>query len=312
MQEQLVEEIIACLPQHRSLFSYYKDQYAVYLLQRLCQHAPEDVKRLRQSRWGKLLNKPLLSDALKYAGQGKLAAEHLEYLCAANPEHYVLTLGRWGEKRRYDWAQTSRPGANLVLQLNLKSEYDRAFQAMAGCTANNFTSAAHPFSHKRAATLAWARLDVDFATGEVLIEEIQSDLMRDLEAVYRVAKERPADCNGQFYLYGFMFDKAKALQYCEQLLATQRKLWSEAMLTAALWFVHRELGINRVYYHTFDTGNALKNIRSRKPPRSLYTDLPEQFCFQQTEEAPAFIAKDKKATRRLKTIKKPKWYLMAS
>lgn len=313
MKEQLLEEIIACLPQQRSLFHYYKDQYAVYLLQHVCQRSRNsDLKAIRQSPWGKLLNKPILADVLKNSGNGSLDTTQLDYLWPTNPEHYVLTLGRWGHQRGYNGNQTSRPGANLVLQLNLKNQYDAAFSSMAGCNANEFSGGCHPFSLKRDATLAWARLDMDFSTGELLIEEIQSDLIRGLENIYRVALERPADSHGRFFVYGVAFDKAKALQYCAQLLATQRKLWSEAMMTAALWFAHQELGIHKVYYHTFDTGSTLKNIRLRKPPRSLYTDLPEQFCFQQTCATPEFIARDKKAARRLKTIKKPEWYLMAS
>ncbi len=313
MKEQLLEEIIACLPQQRSLFRYYKDQYAVYLLQHLCQRSlTRDLKAIRHSPWGKLLNKPILAGVLKQSGSGSLNTDQLDCLWPTNPEHYVLTLGRWGSQGEYGWNQTSRPGMNLVLQLNLKSQYDLAFRSMAGCKANEFCGGCHPFSLKRDATLAWARLDMDFSTGELLIEEIQSDLIRDLEKLYRLAQERPTDSQGRFYFYGFWFDKAKALQYCAQLLATQKKLWSEAMMTAALWFAHKELGIHKVYYHTFDTGSALKNIRWSKPPRSIYTDLPEQFCFQQVHTTPEFIAKDKKAARRLKAIESPEWYLMAS
>ena len=59
------------------------------------------------------------------------------------------------------------------------------------------------------------------------------------------------------------------------------------MLTATLDFVHRELGINKVFYHSFDTGVRLKGIESGwGPPRSIYTDLPRRFCFELGEERP--------------------------
>lgn len=237
MKEQILEEIIACLPQQRSLFHYYKDQYAVYLLQHLCQRSlSRDLKAIRQSPWGKLLNEPILANVLKHSGNGNLNTAQLDYLWPTNPEHYVLTLGSWGHPRGYGCNQTSRPGTNLVLQLNLKSQYDTEFRSMVGCKANDFSGGCHPFSAKRDATLAWARLDMDFSTGELLIEEIQSDLIRDLEKIYRVAQERPTDSHGRFYLYGISFEKTKVLQYCTQLLATQKKLWSEAIKKPA-WYL---------------------------------------------------------------------------
>jgi hypothetical protein len=64
------------------------------------------------------------------------------------------------------------------------------------------------------------------------------------------------------------------------------------MLTAALDFLHREIGIHRVFYHTFETGRAFKGIY-RDPPRSLYTTLPRRFCFQPTREAPRMLMESK-------------------
>jgi len=43
----------------------------------------------------------------------------------------------------------------------------------------------------------------------------------------------------------------------------------------------------------------------------MYTQLPKKFGFSLTNEAPEFLAKDRRAKRYLKAIKNPQWYRMA-
>lgn len=313
MDDRLLDEVIACLPRERTQFCYFKDQYAVYLLkQYLTTAISNDIHSIKQSRLKKLLDKPLVKDTLKNSGNGRLEVAQLENLWSAQTEHYVLTLGRWGHKKRYDWNQTSRPGANLVLQLNLSNQFDAMFKAVAGCHLNRLTTSAHPKSRKRTATLAWARLDMDFNTGEILIEEIQSDLIRDLEYTYKRALSAGNDSEMRIYWSRNKLDRQKVAAYCEHVIAEQKKIWSEAMMAATLWFVQQELGFSKVYYHTFDTGKVMKKINGCAPPRSLYTDLPEKFCFETTKQAPQFIVNDSKAKRRLKAANNPQWFLLAS
>lgn len=313
MDDKLLEEVIACLPLERTQFCYFKDQYAVYLLkQYLMTASSNEIHSIKQSRLKKLLDKPVMKDALKNSGNGKLELEQLENLWSAQTERYVLTLGKWGHKKRYDWNQTSRPGANLVLQLNLNNQFDEMFKTIAGCALNRMATSHHPKSRKRTATLAWARLDMDFTTGELLIEEIQSDLIRDLEYTYKRALNTACGSDLHVYWSRNKLDRKKMAAYCEQVIAEQKKIWSEAMMAATLWFVQQELGFSKIYYHTFETGKVMKKINGCAPPRSLYTDLPEKFCFETTKQAPQFIANDSKAKRRLKAVNNPEWFLLAS
>lgn len=312
MEKTLVEEIIACLPSERTQFGYFKDQYALYLLKRYLQAgSSSQINSLRQSNVKKLLDRPLVKEVLKNTGKGVLELAQLEQIWPATLEHYVLTLGQWGDKSRYGWNQTSRPGVNLVLQLNLNNQFEGMFKRLAGCALNQLTSSHHPKSHKRSATLAWARLDLDFATGEVLIEEIQSDLIRDLEYTYKRAVKETSEGSMRIYWSREELERKKVAAACHAVLEVQKKLWAEAMLAATLWFVHCELGFNTVYYHSFDTGKVMKNIPGRAPPRSLYTALPEKFCFEPTVQPPQFIAENPQAGRRLKSVPEPRWYLLA-
>jgi hypothetical protein len=313
MDDQQVEEIIACLPSERTLFHYFKDQYAIYLLQQYLENTVrKDIYSIKQSRMKKLLDKPIVKDTLKNSGNGMLESFQLEMLWPTQTEQYVLTLGKWGHKKRYSWNQTSRPGANLVLQLNLSNQLDKMFRSVSGCDLNRLTTSYHPKSQTRSATLAWARLDMDFNTGEILIEEIQSDLIRDLEYTYKRALDAKDRSEVRIYWSRTKLDRIKLMASCQQLIDAQRKIWSEAMMAATLWFVQQELGFSKVYYHTFDTGKVMKKILGCAPPRSLYTDLPEKFCFETTNQAPQFIANDSYAKRRLKAANNPQWFLLAS
>ena len=86
-------------------------------------------------------------------------------------------------------------------------------------------------------------------------------------------------------------------------------MWDEAMLAATLWFLRVELGIRWIFYHTFETGNWLKDMIRSKPPRSLYTDLPKQFCFQETYNPPAFIMRSRRKWT-IKEFEKLRFYVL--
>ena len=83
------------------------------------------------------------------------------------------------------------------------------------------------------------------------------------------------------------------------------------MLCATLWFLFEELGIRRVFYHRHETGARMKAITHSLPPRSLYTDLPEQFGFRLTHNGPGFI-RDGMNRRQLRTFCDPatQWYVL--
>ncbi len=309
MDAALVDEVVACLPSNRTVFRYSKDQYATYLLQRiLSKNGPLSKQQLKQSCFRQLLEKPFVQEILHIAGKQKIEAWHLETAVRNDLNHYVLTLGKWGN--RHGGLQTSRPGCNLVLQLNLPENLDAEFKRITGSALNEFTARNHPQSIKRTATLAWARLDIDFNSDEVLIEEIQSDLIRVLERIkIRALTSKTGDAN-HFIYGGSSINRQRLVAYCDKLIATQKKVWAEAMLTACLWFIHNELGMSKVFYNRFETGNHMKEIHWGLPPRSLYTDLPEKFCFSLTQEAPGFIRTNKKVQKRLNKIHNPQWYLM--
>lgn len=319
MKTELAHEIIECLPKDRTLFRYYKDYYAVYLVHReLQQRGDMAVSDLRQGRLGKLLTKPIFAELLATSGSGKLTATDIEQFWPSHLDYgylepYVLTLGLWGnsQARHYRHYQVSRPGKNLVLQMNFCNRHNQHYKRCINDDMDYFKFSGHPVS-RQYCTLAWARIDMDITTGEALIEEIQNDWLRDMahlkDHIQWYANKGYATAR-----YGDLtLNIADALTYLDDEIKRHQAIWSEAMLSATLKFLYDEIGITQIYYHTPDTGAVLKNIKYSKPPRSIYTKLPKQFCFEQVNEAPTFIANDKQAKRRLKAIKNQQCFYRAA
>jgi hypothetical protein len=64
---------------------------------------------------------------------------------------------------------------------------------------------------------------------------------------------------------------------------------------ATLDLVYQEFGVRTVYFHTYDGGLTMKRTAGQcAPPRSLNTDLPQRFCFQETDRAPRVLRSDKR------------------
>ena len=63
---------------------------------------------------------------------------------------------------------------------------------------------------------------------------------------------------------------AQFSRYAEDVIDRHGRIWDEAMLSAAIWLLRQEIGVRRIFYHTFDSGNILKGLHKDRchPPRS--------------------------------------------
>jgi hypothetical protein len=291
-------------------FPYRKGDYALHLLL-LGIGGGRPLSVLRQGPFRRLLEKPIVRRALASVSNGVLAPRHLEALFAAQRESFSVTLGRWGADKPRDWGsryyQTSRPGQNLVVQLNFPASHDRAYVDLIKPREDHpFAMRFHPVRTETPFTLAWARLDVDFDAGEVLVEEVQCDWVREAEWFKRTAEESleagtPAHLRPNM---GIRATAPQVLQYVHGVLSPYAALWAECVLAAAIAFSYERLSVRRIYFHTFEGGNLMKRMRC-EPPRSLYTDLPQRFCFVETKRAPAAFRRDGRVKHR-----SPSWYAL--
>lgn len=283
MEKTQVDMIRECLGGKRTVFRYAPDSYAIQLLKDYIGNGM-GIGALRRSPYAKLLSKPIVMEALAMAGSGQLEMWHLEAVLAKYREHkplnFILTLDEWGTDNKADrhWKQTVRTGYELVLQLNFASDHQQHFKELIQTEfAAPFSYHGHPVKLDGSLeTLAWARIDLDFSANQALIEELQSDWVKNATSLE------------QELYYG-----QTNMQQYREVLKPYAKVWDEALLTATLCFIQHELGIREVFYHSFDTGNRLKGIERYyehgKPPRYLYTELPKKFCFVKTSEAPDFL-----------------------
>lgn len=321
MDKTTLNQIIRQFPKQRVLFHYFKDKYALDLLSYYVGEG-KPIREVKQSQFKGLLQKPLLKDVVSELGDGTLTQDILRSVWPVQPQVYVLTLGKWGEEGIWHqfYNQTSRPGKNLVLQLNFSNQHDVPYKKVIHQVDRErrpFEYEEHPISKKRN-TLAWAR--IDFSNNkEALIEEVQTDWIRFAQEETTTIEEMDEKGNVIQKRYSSLGLNANRLdRYVRNVLKPHIRLWDEAVLSAAIWYLKEQLQMERIFYHTFDTGNKLKQIVSpwmrytELPPKSLYTKLPKRFCFQETTEVPKILQEEKKyrkksGRKKYKKSKKRDW-----
>ncbi len=288
MDTQLLNEVIACLPKGKTHYRYFKGAYAPRLLTMLMPKQAS-IHSIKKTRFGRLLEQPLLKSAVANCGDGRLTQETLSSLWCEPSLPFLLTVSRWGGKRERDWFQTSRFGENLVLQLNLPAENTRKLRTLVDSEGEwtiNGRYSSHPVQmHKRERsfrdTLGWSRIDVDFEHNEALIEEVQSDGVRNIRRWARYHRGREN------------LGSRRILEFC-QWFERYQPIWAEAMLLATIEFIQHELGVNRIFMHTARSGWRVKKMdKDWHAPRSLYTDLPRKFLFKRTFAAPEFLLQER-------------------
>ncbi|MCI4661923.1 MAG: hypothetical protein MRY63_08910 [Neomegalonema sp.] len=280
------------LPRGRVPFHYYPDRYAVWLLQHVVGREAR-ICDLKASRFRPLLDRPIIKQAIARKGNGRLTARDLAALSRHDFQTYHMTLGQWGTERsrRHEWSdfQTTRPGWNLVLQMNFSAAHNQPFRELIDDhSARPFEHSNHPVARGRNLTLAWARLDIDMTSREALIEEVQTDWLRLAAARLKYFKEHSGTCHDpEDADRRDRLDRARA--YVERVLRPHEALWDRAILTATMAFLRESLQIRTIYMHEAECGAKVKNISGRKPPRSLYTKLPRSFCFEPWQGSPRFL-----------------------
>jgi hypothetical protein len=298
MKVSEADEIVDMLPKGKTKFYYFKDKYALDLLG-LAVNDSVSVHELKKSAFSRLLQRPLVKSLMAAKAKSHLDKSDFVSVWPKHPECYLLTLGTWGHrtKRWHRHLQLSRPGANLVLQLNFSSAHDRRYRRLLGAALESderpFDVSRHPTARKPYNTLAWSRIDFDLDGGEALIEELQSDWIRlalRRQTIVEQIMTGDAMTVAQYKYEAKEKDPEALRKYVNEVLLPHVKLWDEAMLSASIAFIREELGLRRIFLHTLDGGKKLKYFGRFSPPRSLYETLPRKFCFARTDRRPVFLS----------------------
>jgi len=170
MDKGLAQEGIECLPRGKTGFAYFKDRYACLLLSHVVK-APTEIAALRDSPYARLLRKPVIKGPLAERGDGRVVPGQLRSIWREPSETFLLTLA-WYEGEQ----QTDRRGGNLVLQLNFSNKHRRQYlRLIKPKSEDRYIVHGHPVLRPGQRelyrdTLAWARMDLDLATGKAMAE----------------------------------------------------------------------------------------------------------------------------------------------
>ncbi len=305
MNKKLLEELLYCLSEKRTKYTYFKDKYCMFLLQNMITEKT-NTQQLKQSQYAQFCHKPQIKEWLATYGSQSIDAEMLMALWQTELYHFTISLDQWGGDSPR-WQQTCRKGYNLVLQLNFNKTHDRLYDQVKELKREPFIYRGHPVNSIRN-TLAWSRIDISEDLTEVLIEEIQNDWLRKVQRAFKFLSYRESSV--YFRRFGIKHDMNLFKKYYDNMIKPLIKIWDEAILCATLEFLINEVGVKHVYFYDFDTGTQLKSIDYGLPPRSLYTKLPKKFGFKTVKQAPRFIAEDKFSAKKLKRIKSPQWHYL--
>jgi len=309
-------------------YSYFQDKYAIevlrYYMKRFQAEKGVKMNELKEEHYSSFLKKPALKTITSSLKNNMLREVDLLNYQPENQLPFWITFNHWGhfEKHRKDsYYQTTRPGFSFVLQLNFAEQHDMLYHKLLKPKPDNqkeeklyhpFRWNCHPVCQNNQLTLGWVRMDVDFKTGEILIEEIQNDWLRQVKNIYnrlcQIEKKKGRKVMKNHWIFREIGGTKEDLKkYYEEVLQPYFKIWDEALLSAAIWFSVEELGIKDIFYHTYKSGCYLKNCH---PPRSIYTKLPKRFGFKSTNEAPLFIQNCQYLKKALKKKELEWWRLI--
>lgn len=315
MDSSTIDELLEVFSDHQTYY-YYKDKFVIDRILEKSAGSGINPQAMRASGLAKEANNPLVKKLLAKAN-GALDRQELFAYWPDEGQCFNITFSKWGEApkptRKVSWYQTSRSGFSLVLQLNFSTEHNHDFFRLLRPVSGirNWQYGGHPIALERFVTLGWCRLDVDFETNEVLIEELQTDWLREFIDMEKSMKAIKTEANTERYLSnrGFATSKRNWLNYMD-IMRIHKAIWSEALLHAAVQFAKKELGISNVWMHTYDSGNLFKDLKWSRPPKSLYTKLPRKYGFEQVEGGPKFLQAEKYLRRYFKTARQKRiaWY----
>ncbi len=299
-------------------YYYYKDKF---LVDRVLVKSRESnlisFEEIKNSFESKLLQKEwFVKQFLSKNGDAKICSNELACYWPENTLEFDITVSNWGEyakKHQKDkWLQTSRGGYNLVLQINLSQEHFQLYNSWLKPIWRGvgiFNCTCHPINYK-SITLGWVRLDLDFETNEVLIEEIQTDWLRGVNSLAKDLRTSKNEARQEILrndgVGSCELDFWKYFNYMQSI----NKIWDELFISVAIWFAQNELQLSNIWMHSFDSCKLFKDQANSLPPQSLYTKLPKKMGFEISDENPEFLQKEIYLKRYFRKAKKEKvkWF----
>lgn len=284
-------------------------------LHELRRYLPISIKELRAKHTG-LAGK--LGNLIKFGGGKDITSEMVDaYEATLSDKHAfpVVKLRHEGAQRsvkeqadEIDYKPTqfqtvlSVQASKTMLDTINKS---RSLRKLVTSSTEKSKEGGHPSSKNQ---IVWVRIEPNRQENYLLVDEIQSDLMKDAlseqeELTGRISQARkslsedaPArkttDSDDETGYLMLVQDAKRILERIEPELKDVEKLigmikkFDRIAMQVVTKFA-KDNGYKKIYYHTFESGNKLKKIPGKRmPPKSLYTDSPKENYFKPSKDKP--------------------------
>ena len=100
MDGESIEFVLSSLPNGRTVFYDFPDRYAFMLLESMTKDNGTPVSELKKSRFGSLLQKPIVKEFFAKYGKSKITPSDFQVAWPAQPQAFRLTLGTWPSLER--------------------------------------------------------------------------------------------------------------------------------------------------------------------------------------------------------------------
>jgi len=252
-------------------FQYSEGTFAKILLDYATENE-QKIADIKKTKFGYLLNKPSIKKIVAQCGNGLLNKDLLK-------------------EKNCIYYQVSRPQKSLVLQVNFGGDHDSIFYSLFAKKHRQFFNCDLHAGHAKRNSLGWIRIDLDLELGEALIEEVQTDWMK---TVYELRSELKDENSS----HPLVVKRPRACASYVNYMLARYKAWDEILLSSAIRFLKEEIGLNTIWYHTFEGGKFYKMMPDYSlPPKSLYTTLPKKMGFELVNEIPKILMECKELRR---------------
>lgn len=202
----------------------------------------------------------------------------IEYENGLNKEEFPLEYSTWDSQLQRS-VESSNP--QLVINIIASNEMLNDIKSnnsyiLFDLINNTSKESGHPYVKDQ---IGWVRLELNKEKKYILVDEIQTDHLNAIDRIYTETYQGKKYYEHIKNRYNLTDEQFKAI--CDNLKKNMKR-FSDIALDTVVNFA-KQNGFVKIYYHTYESGKALKN---NDPPKSMYTKVPERHYFKQVEEKP--------------------------
>ncbi len=228
-----------------------------------------------------------LNDLISFSKGKDLTQEMvLDYRESLNPEEFPVEYMTWdGLQRSTDNLSVKPKKDQLVLIIDASKNINKILfhsdNQPLRWLFDNTNSASEQGGHPSTTnSIGWARLELDPHNEYILVDEIQSDHLNSSHTLKTNMSNEAESVRGKIKEQFQLTDEQlkNVLNEYYNLLKDFPQIVNQAITRFA-----KDNGFTKIYWHTYESG---KELKQNDPPKSLYTKLPKEHGYNETENRP--------------------------